>query len=182
MTTPNYNGKTISSYQVDSEPFRRCSFKTPGVAKLFNFRAKLGGQVYTFLDGYGDEVLPEEIVDRALGKGSFERGYVLAIREDGAVFVAHFGMYRKRHFVVLTPLYCKPVLKAYMARLGELLTAKRPFYLTLEDHFWRDLWDREVGFSDILYSVQVMLCFDKVRLCLGQASRVELREVGGVLG
>jgi len=165
MTTGStYHGKLITEVLPPSGKSLKCKVRTPPTSKLFNFDFKVGGDTYLILDGYGDEHLPEEVIDRIFGRGSFEHGYALAIsRSTGATFTAHFGTDGRVHFMSLHDLSIK-VPKRFLKRLDELMSKKRPFSLGLTEDAWRDLWDREIGFRDLEEDLVVNLSFDRKQL------------------
>ncbi len=163
-------GKTIHEITVAPRKTADQTFKSrtkvPPSDKLFNFDLKaLHGQgTWLILDGYGDEWLSETLVDRMFGKGTYARGYALAIdRKTGATHIAHFNKHGRTNYVVLEEIAPR-VPKAFLRRLDELCCQKRPFCLSFRVSTLADLLARELGYKDLLEEVVVELRFEKTQV------------------
>jgi hypothetical protein len=143
-----FEGKTLHEVIVSNRSFK-CKTRVPDKHKLFNFDLKTKEETWLVLDDYGNEVLPPSLVDRILGEGSFKKGYTLAInRRTGQTYLAIFYTEKRKNSVTLHEL--SPVVpKAYLKRLDELKSRKRPFYITLVDSAFAGLLDQELGYGDL---------------------------------
>lgn len=172
-------GKTIHEIVVVSNHTADQKFKSrtkvPTSNKLFNFDLKaLNDQgTWLILDGYGDEWLSETLVDRVLGKGTYARGYALAIdRKTGITYIARFNKDGRTNCIILEEVAPR-VPKSFLRCLDELCYQKRPFCLSFPPHILIDLLDRELGYKDLLEELVVELRFKKGQVQIwGDAHRL----------
>ena len=142
---------------------QKCGVRTPSGEKLFNFEIPLA-EPWLILNSDGSEDLPKEVVTRLFGQDP-EFGYALAINTvSGSMAIAHFVKDKRRYVIYLENLATRvpgrlPSKPQYLKQLGELKTAKRPFSLMLPDRIWRNLFDREIGFSGLIHDLRVQLNF-----------------------
>ena len=161
--------------------------ETPGPDKLFNFDVTLGklGKLLV-LDNYGDEVMPDEL-RKPLLNTEMVRETIGIFRKTGEVvrvafirekielpapgaetwkYSLTFWSFDKRVFVP----------RAYMKRLDELTSKKRPFYISLWESTLYGFITRWASYADLQASLLFDFHFNGKRLQLWSGSYREVAD------
>lgn len=154
---------------------------TPDEKHLDNYEVSLGklGKLL-ILDNYGDEVMSDKIRKAILGRKMFKETIGILCKTGEIVRVAYI---KEGHTDMGCPEEGVPestrweysltffgfgkqlfLPKAYMERVDELKSKKRPFYLTLWENALYGFTTRWASYADLQASIVVDLHFDKQRL------------------
>jgi len=184
----NMHGKTLKWVYLCSEAWKPLETHTdiPDSRHLFNFNveAKAKGsrerRQFLVLDNYGDEILPNRVLKRVLNMGMFQYNLVID-RKDGILYTAQFVQESSRYAMTLARLDPRHPLKLprkFLGRLNELMSQKRPYYLSIwEPTVWAFV-DREMGYQALRENLLVDLNFNQQRV---QVWGDSYRTVGGWL-
>lgn len=148
----------------------------PDNRQLFNFWVKGGrGEKkidFLVLDPYGDEILSDEIRERVFG--SSDKRWTLAIdRQTGELHIASLyecptmfkGVQTSTHLELWLSRFCAQshegyvIPPAWLTRLDELKSKKRPFRISVRDFALIELLDREIGFNSLAENMVVSFDF-----------------------
>ena len=124
MNTTKFAGKTLRVVYLRNKAFE-CETRMPGADMLFNFDVN---NRWLVLDDYGNDELPELLVDRIFGRGTYIKGYTVAIdKSTGQCYFATLSVEEGRNCLHLNVLPMVVPAK-WLPRLDELKSCKRPFY------------------------------------------------------
>lgn len=175
MSLYDFQGKTIHFVQYSGSLWSggRCvgkpiepvnsGTKIPPSDRLLNFDLVAGEDVYVVLDNYGDEILCGKIRDRLF---SGLDDFTLAIDEKtGQIYVVEFAETGKEeNTAYLFSLEGYRVPEKYLARINELKSFKRPYYISISEMGLIDFIDQEIGFSQLEEFVLIDLSFNDTRI------------------
>jgi hypothetical protein len=129
------------------------------------------------LDNYGNEIMSKKVHENLMnGLDIFD--YLLGVdRKTGEVYCVSFLIDGEDLAVAFSPLVNAITIKVpkeYMKRLDELMSKKRPWFVSLPETALFAFVERFYGYNDLEKAVIVDLHFDELRL---QVSMDGWREV-----
>lgn len=177
-------GKTLSKIYLCSDGWKPLTTQTkmPDNSKLFNFEvAASKNRKFLVLDNYGDESLSDDTMHNIIGLKLFKWNLVIDV-EDGTLYI---GAWFKEADPAAPPIeeladkhiYSLAISEmtfgrgeplrlpeAFLPRLNELKSKKRPYFITAEENsVWRFI-DRLEGFNSLKENIVVDLDFDNERI------------------